>query len=52
MYVCMYVCMNETLRKYVAYCGLSAESNHHIKYKIMNNEWFSELALWRIQHAF
>ena len=39
----MYVCItNETLRKYVAYCGLNAKSNRLIYFKIMNNEWFNE----------
>ena len=32
-----YVCMYETLCKYVAYCGLGAESNHYAEHKIMND---------------
>ena len=32
-----YVCIYETLRKYVAYCGLGAEANHYIPRKIIND---------------
>ena len=32
-----YVCIYETLRKYVAYCGLGAEANHYIQRKIIND---------------